>query len=98
MEAISGRPWESARKSCLVFIGTDKSELEAIVAQLSESVDHQMDILSNNSICKEHAKIFSMKIAADGRFKVIGLFMVIPQNCCSRVLLLFYMFSVLLEF
>ncbi|XP_020270804.1 uncharacterized protein LOC109845989 [Asparagus officinalis] len=69
VEAISGRPWESAPKTCLVFIGTDKPELEAIIVQLCEPVDPPMSISSDNNILKEHARSFSMKVAADGRFK-----------------------------
>lgn len=69
VEAVGGRPWESAPKSCLVFIGTDKSELEAIMVQLSESVDPHVNISPN--ACKEHARSFSAKMAADGRFKVL---------------------------
>lgn len=73
VEAISGRPWESAPKSCLVFIGTDKSELEAIMVQLSEPVDTHVNISPNSSACKEHARSFSAKVAADGRFKESSL-------------------------
>lgn len=69
VEAISGRPWESAPKSCLVFIGIDKSELEAITVQLSRSVEPHVNISPDTSICKEYAVSFSEKVAADGRFK-----------------------------
>lgn len=69
VEAISGDPWQSAPKSRIVFIGTDKSELEAIIKQLSESVGRNMNISTANNICKEHARSFSMMVARDGRFK-----------------------------
>lgn len=57
-----------------MFIGTDKSELEAIIVQLSEPVDPHMNISSNSSICEVYARRFSMKVAADGRFKVLEFY------------------------
>lgn len=69
VEAVSGGPWENAPKSCLVFIGTDKSELESIHVQLSKLAEPHKEIAS--CIGSEgHARNLSMKVAADGRFKV----------------------------
>ncbi|XP_077250980.1 uncharacterized protein LOC143890258 [Tasmannia lanceolata] len=69
VEAVSGGPWESQPKSCIVFIGTDRSELEAINEQLSNSADPQTHRASYIEGSKETAKSFSMIVAQDGRFK-----------------------------
>lgn len=68
VEAVGGGPWESAPKSCLVLIGTDKSELESIHLQLSKLAEPHKEIASCIG-SKESAQNFSMKVAADGRFK-----------------------------
>lgn len=67
---MSGQPWESAPKTCLVFIGVHKSELESIILQLSESADPHTKVSSESGICKELARTFALKVATDGRFKV----------------------------
>ncbi|XP_058101121.1 uncharacterized protein LOC131245583 [Magnolia sinica] len=69
VEAVSGGPWESPPKTCLVLIGTDRSELEALYGQLSKSADPQKEIASYIGRSKESAKSLALKIAKDGRFK-----------------------------
>lgn len=68
VEAVSGGPWESPPKSCLVLIGTDKSELESIHLQLSRSADPSKEVASSVG-STECTKDFCMKVAVDGRFK-----------------------------
>ncbi|KAL5997513.1 hypothetical protein ACLOJK_008443 [Asimina triloba] len=67
VEAISGGPWESAPKSCIVLIGTDESELEAVIGLLSKSVDPQ-EMPSYTGASKE-LKDFCLRLGLDGRFK-----------------------------
>lgn len=69
VEAVGGRPWESAPRSCLVFIGIDKSELEAIIMQLSRSADSHVKVPSDAGTSKIFARMFATKVATDGRFK-----------------------------
>ncbi|XP_008784425.2 uncharacterized protein LOC103703366 [Phoenix dactylifera] len=69
VECMRGQPWESAPKTCLVFIGIHKFELESIILQLSESADPQTKVSSESGICKEFARTFAQKVATDGRFK-----------------------------
>lgn len=69
VECMSGQHWESAPKTCLVFIGVDKFELESIISQLSGSADPHTKISSESAICKEFARTFAVKVATDGRFK-----------------------------
>lgn len=69
VEAISSGQWEAEPKSCLVMIGVDKSELDAILETLAKSVDPPKDVSMNMS-CEEYVEILATKISADGRFKV----------------------------
>ncbi|CAL9118495.1 unnamed protein product [Musa acuminata var. zebrina] len=69
VEAISGQPWESSPKSCIVLIGTDKSELQTIISQLSASANPHNEVSSEYGNLKEHAKSFALMVANDDRFK-----------------------------
>ncbi|XP_068669095.1 uncharacterized protein [Aristolochia californica] len=69
VEAICGELWENAPKSCLVLIGTDKSELENIVMQLSQSTISKIRIASYIAGSREFATSFSARVHLDGRFK-----------------------------
>lgn len=70
VEAVSGRPWDGAPKSCLVFIGYDKSELDDLIAQILQIECPIPKSSTENYISKQYARCFSKKVAADGRFKV----------------------------
>ncbi|XP_028555134.1 uncharacterized protein LOC110093639 isoform X2 [Dendrobium catenatum] len=69
VEAISARPWDGAPKSCLVFIGHDKSALDDLIAKILQIAGTIPKLSTNNHISQEYARSFSMKVAADGRFK-----------------------------
>ncbi|XP_074591975.1 uncharacterized protein LOC141847789 isoform X2 [Curcuma longa] len=69
VEAVSGQPWESSPKSRVVLIGTDNSELQSIVLQLSASANCQRGVPSEPGTVREHARTFSMMVASDSRFK-----------------------------
>ncbi|KAG9447981.1 hypothetical protein H6P81_014109 [Aristolochia fimbriata] len=69
VEAICGGMWENAPKSCLVLIGTDKSELENIVMQLSQSTISKVRTISCIPGSRESAKSFCARVLLDGRFK-----------------------------
>ncbi|WOL06974.1 hypothetical protein Cni_G15709 [Canna indica] len=69
VEAISGHPWESSPKSCVVLIGTDNSELQAIILQLSASADYPLEVSSEPGNLREHARCFAGMVSGDGRFK-----------------------------
>lgn len=75
VEAISGQPWESSPKSCIVLIGTDKSELQTIISQLSASADPHNKVSSEYGNLREHAKSFASMVASDDRFKVLIFFL-----------------------
>lgn len=70
VEAVSGQPWESSPKSRVVLIGTDNSELQSIVLQLSASANCQRGVSSEPGTVREHSRSFSMMVASDSRFKV----------------------------
>ncbi|KAG6497998.1 COBW domain-containing protein C15D4.05-like [Zingiber officinale] len=69
VEAVSGQPWESSPKSRVVLIGTDNSELQSIVLQLSASANYQRVVPLEPGTVGEHARSFSMMVASDSRFK-----------------------------
>ncbi|URE43800.1 CobW/HypB/UreG, nucleotide-binding domain [Musa troglodytarum] len=69
VEAISGQPWESSPKSCIVLIGTDKSELQTIISQLSASANPHNEVSSEYGNLREHAKRLASMVASDDRFK-----------------------------
>ncbi|KAK8916719.1 hypothetical protein KSP39_PZI022983 [Platanthera zijinensis] len=69
VEAICGRPWEGAPKSCLVFIGHDKSELDNVISQISQIVCPLRKSSIDNRIGIEYARSFGKKVVTDGRFK-----------------------------
>ncbi|KAG0486553.1 hypothetical protein HPP92_008648, partial [Vanilla planifolia] len=69
VEAVSGRPWDGARKSCLVLIGIDKSKLDDIIAQMLQSIDFVRRSPIENLLYKEYARTFCNKVTSDGRFK-----------------------------
>lgn len=69
VEAVSGQPWDGAPKSCLVFIGYDKSGLDDLIAQILQIECPTPNSSTENYISKENARRFSKKVAADGRFK-----------------------------
>lgn len=74
VEAISGQPWESSPKSCIVLIGTDKSELQTIISQLSASANPHNVVSLEYGNLREHAKSFASMVARDDRFKVLIFF------------------------
>lgn len=69
VEAVSGRTWDGAPSSCLVFIGHDKSELDGIISQISQIVCPLHKSSIDNRIGNDCARSFSKKVVADGRFK-----------------------------
>ncbi|XP_039143663.1 P-loop guanosine triphosphatase YjiA-like [Dioscorea cayenensis subsp. rotundata] len=68
IEAVSGQPWDTVPKSCLVLIGIDSSELEDIFVCLSRSTDPPK-IFLDGGLAKEYARQFFQLISKDGRFK-----------------------------
>ncbi|KAL4191754.1 hypothetical protein AMTRI_Chr07g82200 [Amborella trichopoda] len=72
VESVCSGPWESPPKCCLVLIGTDRVELEAIYSQLLKTSDSGKDKSApNEDSALEHAERFCKKVEMDGRFKVL---------------------------